>query len=353
MKAVETTLENIGYQPEHKFWCARNIMLMVLPVIFFFFSFCVGRYWVQPDKVFKILMSQFTDIAHTWTAMEETIVLKLRFPRIVMTMLVGAGLSVSGASFQGLFGNPLVSPHILGVSAGAGFGAALAIMLSGTTWLIQVLSIVFGVLAVLITCSISRIKKSGASSIYMLVLSGVIAAAFFEALISTLKYVADPFDKLPTIVYWLMGSMAGITQRDILVGGPMILIGITILVLMRWRMNVLSLDEEEARSLGINIKQSRMLIILACTLVTAAAVSMCGIVGWVGLVIPHVGRIIVGPNHKDLIPASAFIGALYLLFIDGVARAATSTEIPLSILTAIIGAPFFAYLLRKSGGQWS
>lgn len=352
MNIMRTAFNNMFNQPKYNSMQMQKILLAVLPIIFFFFSFCVGRYWVQPDKVFKILISHFTDIPHTWSAMEETIVLKLRLPRLIMSMLVGAGLSVSGASFQGLFGNPLVSPHILGVSAGAGFGAALAIMLSGSSWTIQLLSITFGVIAVVITCGISRIKK-GASSIYILVLSGVIAAAFFEALISALKYVADPFDKLPAIVYWLMGSMAGVNLNDVLVGGPMILIGVMILILMRWRINVLSLDEEEARSLGVNIKQSRMLIIFSCTLVTAAAVSMCGIVGWVGLVIPHAGRIIVGPNHRVLIPACASIGAFYLLLIDSVARSAISTEIPLSILTAIIGAPFFAYLLRKSGGQWS
>ena len=332
----------------------KNLQAMIfilLPFVVLFISICFGRYWVSPDRVFKILISKIFPLAQSWTGIEESVVFQIRIPRILMAMLVGAGLSVSGAAFQGLFGNPLVSPHVLGVSAGAGFGAALGILLSGQVFLIQILAIIFGITAVVLTYLMSSQKRK--TSLFMLVLSGVITQAFFTALISLIKYVADPEEKLPTIVYWLMGSLSGISYSDLMVGIPMIVSGIVVLILMRWRINVLSLDEEEARALGINVERSRWIIIIASTLITAASVSLCGIVGWVGLVIPHIGRMIVGPDHRVLLPVTCSIGAVYLLLIDDLARTATAAEIPLSILTAIIGAPFFAYLLRKTGGKWS
>ena len=332
----------------------NNLQMMffiLLPFAVLFISICFGRYWVSPDKVFKIIISKIFPLVQSWTEIEESVVFQIRIPRILMAMLVGAGLSISGAAFQGLFGNPLVSPHVLGVSAGAGFGAALGILLSGQVFLIQILAIIFGITAVVLTYLMSSQKTK--TSLFMLVLSGVITQAFFTALISLIKYVADPEEKLPTIVYWLMGSLSGISYSDLMVGIPMIVSGIVVLILMRWRINVLSLDEEEARALGINVERSRWIIIIASTLITAASVSLCGIVGWVGLVIPHIGRMIVGPDHRVLLPVTCSIGAAYLLLIDDLARTATAAEIPLSILTAIIGAPFFAYLLRKTGGKWS
>ena len=266
-------------------------------------------------------------------------------------MLAGMGLAIAGASFQGLFRNPLVGPGILGVASGAGFGACLGILISGHMIVVQGLAFAFGFLAVLAAYMISRLKTG--TSLLMLVLGGVIIGALFGALIGIVKYVADPQDQLPTIVYWLMGSMAGASYHHLLVGAPPILIASSALLLVRWRINVLSLGEEEAQSLGINTQLLRWLIIIASTIITAAVVSLCGIVGWVGLVVPHIGRMLVGPNHKVLLPACVSIGAFALLLIDDVARAATAAEIPLSILTALIGAPFFAYLLRKTGGRWT
>lgn len=328
-----------------------KIIFIIVPILTFLASFCFGRYWISPASVLEILGSRIFGYTGTWTTMQESIVFNMRLPRIVLSMIVGAGLSVSGASLQGLFGNPLVSPQILGVSAGAGFGAALGIIISGETWVVQVLSLVFGICAVIVTYLISRVR-GGSSTVFMLVLSGVITGAFFEALISVLKYTADPFSKLPAITYWLMGSMSGASYNVLFTVGPIILAGVLILVIMRWRINVLSLDEDEARTLGVNITRSRIIVIVATTLITAAAVSACGIVGWVGLVIPHICRIIVGPNHKHLIPACIAVGASYLLIIDTLARSVLGTEIPLSILTAVIGAPFFAYLLKRSGSEW-
>lgn len=328
-----------------------SLALLILPIILLAASLSVGRFPVSLDTVFNILASHVFPIEQTWTGIEETVVLRIRLPRVLLAMLVGAGLSISGASFQGLFRNPLVSPGILGVAAGAGFGACLGILMFGEPIAIKLLAFVFGILAVIGAYMISKLKTG--SSLLMLVLAGVIIGAFFTALIGLTQYVADPEEQLPAMVFWLMGSIAGASYRELLWGAPLIIIGSSVLLLLRWRINVLSLGEEEAQSLGINTQWLRWLIIVAATVITASAVAMTGMVGWVGLVIPHVGRMLVGPNHKVLLPASISIGAMYLLAIDNVARAATAAEIPLSILTALIGAPFFAYLLRRTGGRWS
>jgi len=322
-----------------------------LPILVLLISICLGRYAISSETGFNILISRILPIEPTWTGIEESVVLQIRLPRVLLAMLVGSGLAVAGASFQGLFRNPLVSPDILGVSAGAGFGACLGMLISGGTIAIQSLAFGFGILAVVGAYMVGRLKTG--TSLLMLVLAGVIIGGLFSALIGLIKYVADPEEQLPTIVYWLMGSMAGASYKDLLWGAPPILIGSSILLLLRWRINILSLGEEEAQSLGINTRWLRWVIIMAATVITATAVSLCGIVGWIGLVIPHIGRMLVGPNHKVLLPACVSIGAFSLLIIDDVARAATAAEIPLSILTAIIGAPFFAFLLRRTGGRWS
>lgn len=337
-------------QENEKTTCITKILLILIPIVLFFISMCLGRYSVNIKNVFGILFSPFLKIDSSWKAVEESIVLNIRFPRIILSMVIGGGLAISGASFQGLFGNPLVSPHILGVSAGAGFGAALGLLLANNFSLVQFSSLAFGVLAVFISYLLSNRKKT--TAIYALVLSGVITGAFFQALISFIKYIADPEDKLPQIVYWLMGSLTGTSYRDLLIGLPLIVIGIIILWGLSWRINILSLPEEEAKSLGVNVKLLKTLIIGASTLITATSVSLCGIIGWIGLVIPHIGRMLVGNNHKKLLPACVSIGASYLLLIDCMARSISAAEIPLSILTAIIGAPFFAMLLRKTGGAW-
>lgn len=329
----------------------KLLILALLPLILLIVSLCIGRYYVNPQTTFSLLLSNFFPVESIWEPIEELIILKVRLPRVLMALIIGAGLSVSGTAFQSIFGNPLVSPHVLGVSAGAGFGAALGILLSSNVFVIQIMALAFGIGAVMITYLISQRKK--ASTLFMLVLSGVITGAFFTALISLIKYAADPDDKLPEIVYWLMGSLTGTSINDVIISSPFIIGGMIILVLLRWKINILSLSEEEARSLGIDITKYRLIIIGASTIITAVSVALCGIVGWIGLVIPHVGRMIVGNDHKVLIPASIFLGGFYLLLIDNMSRILTSAEIPLSILTAVIGAPFFAYLLRKTGGRWA
>ena len=329
----------------------KTIFLFALPLMMSLGVLCIGRYMVPPENVIGILLSQIIPMEPFWRPVEETVILQIRLPRVLLALAIGAGLSVAGAAFQGLFGNPLVSPHILGVSSGAGFGAALSILVFRHLAYVPVGALVFGILAMMVALWISR--RGGRSSLFMLILAGVITAALFEAMIALLKYMADPEDTLPTIVYWLMGSLSSANWEKLVWGLPLILVGVAVLFALRWRLNVLSLSEVEAQALGVNLKRMRWTVILAATLITAAAVSLAGIVGWVGLVIPHVARMIVGANHQVLVPVTIALGAGYLLVIDTVARAATASEIPLSILTAVIGAPFFAWLLKRAKGGWT
>lgn len=325
--------------------------LVAILIISMSISLCVGRYSITPSTAYKVLMSRIIPIGQTWSDIEETIILNVRLPRIILAIFIGGGLSAAGASNQAMFGNPLVSPHILGVSYGAGLGAALGILLSGNMFIVQVMAIAFGILGIILTYTISK-RKSGIQ-IFMLILSGTIVGALFQALISLIKYVADPEEKLPTIVYWLMGSLSGTSANDLKMGIPLITIGLVMLYIIRWKMNILSLHEDEAKSLGVNVNRLRTIIVIATTVIAATSVSLCGIIGWIGLVIPHLARMMVGNNHKYLIPASMCVGGFYLLTIDNIARTATAAEIPLSILTAIVGAPFFIFLLRKTGGKWN
>jgi iron complex transport system permease protein len=324
--------------------------MILVPLAALYVSLFVGRFTVPAADVASILASRLWPIARDWPASVETIVLQIRLPRAILAMFVGAGLSVSGAAFQGMFRNPLVSPDILGVTAASGFGAALALLLSRGAFELELIAFLFGISGVGLTYLLARTYRS--TPMLMLVLSGVIVAAFFSALLSGAKYLADPESKLPAITYWLLGSLNGASMRSLKVALPPIILGGAGLMLVRWRLNVLSMGDEEARSLGVRTDRLKGIIIVCTTLITAAAVSVCGIVGWVGLVIPHLARMWVGPDHRALLPAACSIGATYLLLIDDVARTASASEIPLGILTAIVGAPFFAYLLRKTQGGW-
>ncbi|MFJ7950252.1 FecCD family ABC transporter permease [Lysinibacillus sp. NPDC096418] len=325
-------------------------LLWLLPIVVAIISLGVGRFEVGIEHILKILASQVFPVEQTWTQMEETVVMNIRLPRILLALLIGGGLAIAGAGFQGMFGNPLVSPDILGVSAGAGFGASLGILLFGQNFAAQVMALIFGLGAIGFTFLIAGAKKN--AQMFMFVLAGVVTSALFNALISLTKFVADPEEKLPAITYWLMGSLGTATYKDLYIGGPLILIGILLLYLLRWRLNILTLPEDEAKSMGIPVVRLKWIVIFGATLITAASVAVAGIVGWVGLIIPHVARMLVGNNNQNVLPVSVAIGSVYLLIIDNLARSITATEIPLSILTAIIGAPFFAYLLRRSGGGW-
>jgi iron complex transport system permease protein len=266
-------------------------------------------------------------------------------------MLVGGTLSLAGGSFQGLFRNPLVSPDILGVSAGAGFGAALAILLNASQVSIEVSAFCFALIAVGIAYGVSKVVKGNRT--LSLVLAGLAISSLFSASISLMEYIANPINQLPTIIYWLMGSLASDSLTSVYVAAIPMLIGIIILLLIRWRFNVLAMGDEEAQALGVNVGRIRAIIVVCCTMMSAAAVCISGIIGWVGLVIPHISRLLVGPDHKRLLPVCLLMGASYLLIIDDIARTASSLEIPLGILTAMIGAPFFIYMLSRGGKGWN
>ena len=326
------------------------VLLVFLPIILFFASFLMGRYPVSPVDVVKTILSPiFPQLSVSSTV--NTIVWQIRLPRILAALLVGASLSMAGTAFQGIFKNPLVSSDLLGVSNGAGFGAALAILLSGSGAVIQVFAFIFGIISVSITYLISKAYKAG--GILILVLSGVAISAFFNSLISGIKFIADPEDKLPEIVYWLMGSLASVTMNEIIMIIIPLFIGFIVLYLLRWQMNILAMGDEEAQSLGLNPSRIRLIIIAACTLLTSAAVSISGIIGWIGMIIPHMARMIVGPDNKVLLPASLSLGASFLLLIDNISRVVISIEIPIGILTAVIGVPIFLYLLKRGYSEWA
>lgn len=325
-------------------------MLLSLPVLAFLLSFPVGRYPIAPGDLITILLAKILPIGHTWPSTLDTVVFQVRLPRIVAAMLVGAALSTAGAAYQGMFKNPLVSPDILGATAGAAFGAALGIYFNFGVIGIQLSSFVFGLVAVGLAYLVGgRIRQD---PILALVLAGILIGTIFSSSTSLLKFMADPYEKLPAITYWLLGSLSSIAPKDVwFIIIPMFL-GFVPLYLLRWRLNVLSMGEEEAKALGLETERLRITVILCSTLVTAAAVSISGMIGFVGLVIPHLTRMIVGPDYKVLIPASMLVGSAYLLLVDDLARVLTTVEVPLGILTSVIGAPFFIYLILRSKGGW-
>ena len=326
------------------------LLLIFLPIILFFASFLLGRYPIAPFDVINTLLCPIfpqCEVSPTIT----TIVFEIRIPRILGAFVVGSSLAMAGVAFQSIFKNPLVSSDLLGVSNGAGFGAALAILISGVGVVTQIFAFIFGIISVSITYMLSKAYKSG--GILVLVLSGVAISAFFSALVSAIKFVADPNDKLPEIVYWLMGSLASVTVDKLIMILVPVALGMIILFALRWNMNLLAMGDEEAQSLGINPSRVRLLIIIGCTLLTSAAVSISGIIGWIGLVIPHMARMVVGSDNRILIPASLSLGASFLLLIDNISRALISIEIPIGVLTAIIGVPIFLYLLKRGYSEWA
>lgn len=326
-----------------------TVFLVICPLSLIFLSLFIGRYPISVAAVIKMFGSKLTLSHYDLPDIYQTVVWEIRMPRAILGALVGGALAISGTAFQGLFRNPLVSSGILGVSSGAGFGAALAILLFNTQVSIYLFAFLFALLAVLFSYLIGKIYNT--TPTIMLVLGGVIVSSVFSALISLIKYVADPYDKLPAIVFWLMGSLASARTEDIKIAGIPMLIGIAGLWALRWRINVLSMGDREAHSLGVNTAMNKGLIILFATLATAGAVSVSGTIGWVGLIIPHIGRMLVGNDNKRLIPASFSLGACFLILVDLTGRMITGSEIPLSILTALIGAPFFVYLLKMTKGK--
>jgi iron complex transport system permease protein len=327
-------------------------MLIVLPLLAMLLSLFIGRYSASPATVVSVFLSKimpWVDFEIPSTA--EVALIWVRLPRLILATLVGMSLAISGASFQGVFRNPLVSSHILGVASGASLGAGIAIIMDAPLWVIQLSAFCSGLLAVAMAYFIGRIF--GQTGTLTIVLAGIIIGSLFGAMLSILKYGADPETKLPEITFWLMGSLAASNWSRVTMAVPPMIAGIVGLLLLRWKINVLSLGDEEAKAMGVNTNILRAVIIVCCTVVTAAAVCVSGVIGWVGLVIPHIGRMLVGPDHKDLLPASLALGGTYLLLVDDLARTIASSEIPIGILTALIGTPFFAYILKRRGAGWA
>ncbi|PAV10886.1 ABC transporter permease [Methanosarcina spelaei] len=332
----------------------RTTLVYLLPIALLIISLFVGRYQTPLSAVVDESISTFSSFFFGTPASistQHTVLFNVRLPRILAALLVGAALSISGASFQGIFRNPLVSPYILGVGSGAGFGACLAILLWNNYLIIQLMAFAFGLLAMFIAISMGKVSKGTGTLVF--VLSGIIVSSIFTALTSLAKYVADPYDQLPAIVFWLMGSLATVRYGDLLYILLPIFIGTLVLFLFRWRINILSLGDEEAKALGMDVEKMRLVIIVCATLVTSAAVSVSGVIGWVGLVVPHISRMIVGPNYSRLLPMSMVIGASFMLVVDDLSRTIVATEIPLGILTSLVGAPVFAYLIKKGRMGWN
>jgi len=280
------------------------------------------------------------------------VLFSIRVPRILAAVLVGAALAAAGAAYQGLFRNPLVSPDILGVSAGAGLGAVLGIFLSLPVAGVQLFAFAGGLATVALVYFIGSLVQNR-EPVLVLVLAGVVVGSLAGAGISLLKILADPYDQLPAIVFWLLGSLSSVRSAEVWSSAPLVLLGLVPLVLLRWRINVLSLGDDEAKALGVEAGRLRLIVIAAATLMTASVVAVAGVIGWIGLVIPHLARMLVGPDFNRLLPASLLIGGGYMLLIDTLARTIAAIEIPLGVLTAIIGAPFFLWLLARGEDGWS
>ena len=342
----------------------RFTLLLAGFILVFLVSFAVGRYSVAPGKTCCILLDAllrragelanrlpFADaewgLAPFWTSAEAAVVLNVRLPRILAAALIGAALSVAGVSYQGMFRNPMVSPDLLGASTGAGFGAALALLLSMNYFAVTLSAFLFGLAAVMLAYLISR--RSRMDITLSMVLAGMMISSLFTSGTSLIKLLADTESQLPAITYWLMGSLTSVRGRDVRFAALPVLLGILPLLLLRWRINLLTLSEAEARSMGVDTRRLRLTVIFCATLMTAASVSISGMIGWVGLVIPHFCRMIFGYDYRRLLPASALLGGAFLMLVDDLARTIATSEIPLGILTSFVGAPVFLYLILSGG----
>ena len=314
-------------------------------------AFYVGRYPVAAGDLAALLWAKLTGGGPAVDAAVETVVWKIRGPRVVAALLIGAALAAAGAAYQNMFRNPLVSPDILGVSAGAAVGAVLGIFLSLNVILIQSLAFAFGLVAVAVVYAVSNAVR-GHDPILVLVLAGVVVGSLLGACVALMKYLADPYNQLPAITFWLLGSLASASPADVWSALPLLLLGLLPMWLLRWRINLLSLDDEEARALGVETGRIRVVVIAAATLMTSAAVAISGVIGWIGLVIPHFARMLVGPDFSRLLPTSILLGAGFLLAVDTLARTVARIEIPLGVLTAFVGTPLFLWQLATSRRGW-
>ena len=333
----------------------KYVLIIIIPLATIFLSLLVGRFFVSPTNAFKAIANAFGASFSDVSSQAQTVIIYLRIPRIIAAFFVGAALSASGSAYQGVFKNPLVNSGLLGVSSGASLGAAIAIVLFGSSGSLKHISInifafLFGLLAVFLSYQIAKIYKTVPT--IMLVLGGTIVSSIFNALFTLVKSVADTESQLPAIVYWTMGSVASCSYEDFWALIP-IIAGVAVLLVFSYQINLISVGEKEAQTMGINVSLSKIIIITAASLASSGAVCLSGSVGWVGLVIPHISRMLVGSDNKKLIPVSISIGAGFMVLVDTLSRSLVSSEIPLGVLTSLIGAPFFIYLLKKTkGANW-
>lgn len=328
----------------------RVLFIILIAVMLAVAVACItfGRYPLSIAQVIQAFTALFT--GETVDNTVASVVYNLRTPRIILAIILGAGLACAGAAFQSLFSNPLATPDTLGVTSGASVGAVIGLLLERDMLTVQLMALVFGVVAVMLTVMTASIR--GQTSTVTLILSGVIISALLNAVLSGVKLIADPNSQLQSITFWLMGSLAGASFQNLAIGAGLIVLGIVILFLLRWRLNLMTLSEDEIRAAGIRLQRTRMLVIVAATMITASCVSMCGQVSWIGLLIPHCARMICGSNNRFVIPFSIVLGAIFVLILDTIARTIIASEIPISILTSVIGAPLFIILLRRTGGGW-
>ncbi|MFC0407003.1 FecCD family ABC transporter permease [Roseomonas elaeocarpi] len=329
----------------HLLWLTLLVVASVL------LSLGVGRFSLPPGTVIRILLSHILPLDADWPRTAEIALMQVRLPRVGVAVLVGASLAIGGATYQGVFRNPLVSPFVLGVSAGAGFGAALAILLDGGALAVQVTAFGFAALAAFGTTLLGRAYRGNRTLV--LVLSGIIVGSVFTALLGLLKYGADPENKLPVIEYWLLGSLSGVRAPTfwglLAINAPLL----ALLLALRWRLNLLAMGDETARALGVRVALERAIQLGLATALASSAVAVCGLVGWIGLVVPHLARLLVGADHDRLLPTTLLMGGTFLLLVDTVARSLSSAEIPLGIVTSLVGAPVFAAMLLRGESSWS
>lgn len=323
------------------------IPLLLLYIASAAIALCAGRYSVDIISILRILISRIIPISRNWSAQAESAILMIRLPRIIASSLIGGGLALSGLIMQTVFRNPMVSPDVLGTSSAAGFGASIAMLLYLPAAFISPLAFACGLLSIVLVYLIASASPN--NQIMGLVLGGIMISSLFSSLLSFVKLIADPNDTLPSIIYFLMGSLSGITMKDAAAITLPILLSIVILYLLSWRINILSLEEDEAKSIGVNVRVFRYIVLTLSVVIVASAVSVSGVIGWVGLVIPHITRMIMGCDTRKTIPASILLGASFLTITDTIARTIAFSEIPIGILTSLIGAPFFLYLIVREG----
>ncbi|MEV0362480.1 FecCD family ABC transporter permease [Nocardia fusca] len=319
---------------------------LVLLIVVALAALAVGRYTVPPNEIVRILLSQVFPLDRTWYAQERTVVLDVRLPRVLLSILLGAGLALTGAVMQAVFRNPLASAQVLGVSSGASFGGVLILLAGFGGAALVGGAFLGGVLALVLVVAIARTVPG--APLLMIVLGGTVVGAMFQAMVSFITYIADPYSELPSIVFWLMGSLATAAYTKVGTAAiPIVVAGLVVLAL-RWRLNILAMGDEDATALGLNPARLRNVLLLCVALITAGSVSVAGVIGWVGLVVPHLVRMMIGTDNRMVLPVSALLGAAYLTAIDTLSRTLSTAEIPIGILTAIIGAPFFVVLLIRN-----